>query len=205
MGVLMKKHVFLEGGRPLGAFVFYEDSESRPCFKFSIEQKVYEGSLWVEERGTDRKKSFMSNADEMSVDASYKFADHLLEFKSQRLSEKPRPLMTEVPTPPERHLFAVRVRNWQHIPQEQMSKDDLLLAPPWPCEEIVIFFSFAGKEGKPFMPEENLMVKKEGRTITLDLPLSAPYDRIWIGVGEAVKNEALPDLAMIGPNERRLE
>jgi hypothetical protein len=174
--ILYKKYVALEEGQLLGAFIFYKDSEGRPCFKFSISPKIYSGDLWVRERISGRTRSFLKNkVGKISYDASYKFADHLLELKTQEPGKKPQSLMTEVPTPPQNYLFMVRIKNWRDLPLIDDKKDALLLTPPWSCNEIVIFFSFSGNEGKPFMPEPEYMKKIEGKTILIELPSDEEY------------------------------
>lgn len=201
----MKKHLFLEGNRLLGSLLYYQDAQGRPYLKFSIKHKVA-GNLWVQERKTGKEKSFLpTQAAEMSADASYKFADNLLELKTQIPGERPRPLMTEVPTPPQNYLFMIRLKDWEHLPVDIPDADSLMLAPPWSCNEIVIFISFPGVEGKPFMPEDGVMKEVEGRTIVINLPLAAPYDKVWIGIGEDKGNNEKYPLTIKGPNYRKLE
>lgn len=203
--IFMKKRLFLEGNHLLGALLFYEDAEKRPCLKFSIQHKM-EGDLWVQDRKSGREKSFLEDKTQArSSDISYKFSDNLLEVKTQVPGERPRPLMTEVPTPPQNYLFLVRVRDWEHLPVEVPDTDALVLAPPWSCKEVVIFVSFAGIEGKPFMPERGVMKEVEGRTIVIELPLTPPYDRVWIGVGEDSGNTERYPLTVKAPNYRTLE
>jgi hypothetical protein len=204
--ILLKKYLFLEGNRLLGALIFYEDSEGRPCLKLSIEHKIGQGDLWVEELKTEKQKSFLpTTPQEMSGDISYKFADNLLEIKTQVPGERPRPVMTEVPTPPKDYLFAIRLKDWEHLPIGLPDKDALILAPLWSCKEIVIFCSFAGVEGKPFMPEQGLMKNIEGRIFIVDLPLAQPYDKIWIGVGEDSGNRERHSMTIKAQNYRNLE
>ena len=165
-----------------------------------------EGDLWVQERKTGREVSFLADSSQaMSVDVSYKFTDNLLEVKTEVPGERPRPLMTEVPTPPQNYLFLIRVRDWGHLPVETPNADAIVLAAPWSCKELVIFVSFAGIEGKPFMPEPGVMKKVEGRTIVIDLSLSAPYDKVWLGIGEDSGNNEQYPLTVKAPNYRTLE
>jgi hypothetical protein len=203
--VLMKRDLFLAGNHLLGAVLFYEDASGRPCLKFSIQHKMV-GDLWVQERKTGKEVSFLTDSSRaMSVDVSYKFADNLLEIKTEAPGERPRPLMTEVPTPPQNYLFLIQVRDWGHLPVETPSADAIVLETPWPCKELVIFVSFAGVESKPFMPESGVMKEVEGRTIVIDLPLSTPYDKIWIGIGEDSGNTEQYPLTVKAPNYRTLE
>ena len=201
----MKKRLFLNGNHFLGDLVYYEDAEKRPSLKFSIKHKM-SGDLWVQERDTGKTKSFLSNKClEMSGDISYKFRDNLLELKTELPGNEPQRLMTEVPTPPQNYLFMIRLKDWGHLPVRVPDTDSLMLAPNWPCEEIVIFVSFAGIEDKPFMPEDGVMKKIEGRTILIDLPLQKPYDKVWIGIGEDSGNMEKYPFIIKAPNYRNLE
>ena len=160
----------------------------------------------MRDRKTSKEKSFLPEQGKaMSGDVSYKFADHLLEVKTQIPGEPPRPLMTEVPTPPGNYLFMIRVKDWSHLPVEEPGQDALVLTPAWPCKEVVIFVSFAGSDGKPFMPEDGVMKEREGRTIILDLPLPVPYDKVWIGIGEDAGNNERYPFTIKAPNYRNLE
>ena len=205
---IFKKQLFLEGNRILGALIFYEDSKGRPCLKLSIKHKIGQAGLRVEEFKTGKRKSFLPESSlKTSGDISYKFADNLLEIKTQKPGERPRTLMTEVPTPPENYLFVIRLKDWEHLPVGLLDsdKDTLVLTPSWVCKEIVIFFSFAGVEGKPFMPEQGLMKNIEGRIFIVDFPLAQPYNKIWIGIGEdAGNNESCP-MIIKAPNYRVLD
>ena len=200
----MKRHLFLEGNRLLGSLLYYKDAQGRPCLKLSIKHKIA-GDLWIEERKTGKTRGFLpTQSDGMSADVSYKFADNLLEVKTQVPRERPRPVMTEVPTPPQTYLFMIRLRDWEHLPVGVPDADSLMLTTPWPCKEVVIFASFAGAGGKPFMPEDGVMKEVEGRTIVINLPLAAPYDQIWIGICEDKKNDEKYPLTIKAPNYRKL-
>ncbi len=204
--ILLKKYLFLEGNRSLGALILYEDAEGRRCLKLSIEHKIGQGDLWVVENKTGRQKSFLPTPpQEMSGDISYKFANNLLELKTQVPGERPRVLITEIPTPPKNYLFAIRLKDWEHLPVGLPDKDTLILAPPWSCKEIVIFCSFAGVEDKAFMPEQGLIKNIEGQIFIVDLPLPKPYDKIWVGIGEDSGNQERHPITIKAPNYRKLE
>ncbi|MBU6370832.1 MAG: hypothetical protein KGH93_01645 [Patescibacteria group bacterium] len=205
MDILLKKRLFLEGNHLLGTVLYYKDTKGRPCLKFSIKAKMI-GDLWVQDKKTGEKKSFLPTpSSEMSGDISYKFKDNLLEIKTEVPGERPRRLMTEVPVPPENYLFLIRLKDWEHLPIETPDENALILAPSWSCKEVVIFTSFAGVEGKPFFPGDEILKAKEGRTITLDLPLEKPFSRIYIGIGEDIGNDEKYPLIIKAPNYRELK
>ena len=155
----MKRHLFLEGNRLLGSLLYYEDAQGRPCLKLSIEHKIA-GDLWVEERKTGKTRGFLpTQSDGMSADVSYRFADNLVEVKTQIPGERPRPVMTEVPTPPQNYLFMIRLRDWGHR-RAECDADSLMLATSWPCKEVVIFASLpqARREG-PYPQDGDMEVR----------------------------------------------
>lgn len=193
-----------KNGKQLGSFLFFYDSEKRPCFKFSGKPKIYSGDLWVQDKKTLAKKSFLKTKPEggMSFDVSYKFDDHLLEIKSQEPGKDPVPLCTEIPTPPQNYLFLVRIKNWHNLSDAAIESGDLILNPPGSGDEVVLFFSFVGPQGKPFLPEDGILKEVQGQTITIDLPCPAPYDRLYIGVGEDAGNNEKEDILIKAPNHR---
>ena len=55
------------------------------------------------------------------------------------------------------------------------------------------------------MPEDGIMKEVEGRTIVVNLPFTAPHDKIWIGIGEDSGNNEKYPFTIKAPNYRKLE
>ena len=140
---------------------------------------------------------------EMSYDASYKFENNLFKFKTEEKGKRPAHVATEVPSPPQNYLFLLRIKNWEKLEKINIDESTLSLIPPWICSQLIIFFSFEGRECLPFMPEDKFLKPKQGSTFFIDLPMTKPYNKLWIGVGEDVGNSEPYDITFYAPNYRQ--
>ena len=180
-----KSRLLLEGNKLLGSLIYFEDKEGRDCLKLSFKNKVSPSKTLFEDIKTGAKTELASSSDETSVDISYKFKDSILELKEEVPGKKKEGKFLKVPIPIGNYLFLIRLKDWHHLNKVKADASSILLETPSSGNKIAVFFSFAGVEGKPFVPKE-YWAQHEVRSIPVNLPNKGPLDKIWIGV---VKDE----------------
>lgn len=193
-----KARVVLEGGRLIGSFLFFNDKDGRPCFKFSLKPKLGAAEMLFENKKTGKRTRLSDTPPpEMSVDVSYKFNDRRLELKRQEPGKTPERHFIQTPEIPIAYLFSVRIKNHEHLPVVPIEAGMFELKPPTSAKNVAVVFSFVGEEGRPFMIEEYL--KADGRTIILDLPANPPFNKLYVGVVGESENSEPYDLTIKAP------
>jgi len=195
-----KNRVVLEGGSLLGSIIYFLDKDKRGCFKFSLKPKIGGTEMMFEGIKDGKRTNITPHTDTgRSVDVSYKFSDNLLEFKMQKKVAKTQSIFLKMPSVPDSFLFSVRLKNWERLPAIPSAAGQLELKPPTSESKIAIIFSFLNKDGKATLDRKGHL-DKEGRTIIVNLPHEAPFDKILIGVIADPENDEPYDVTIKAPN-----
>jgi hypothetical protein len=182
MKIIFKKRLYLQGNRLLGSLIYFLDSKDRPCLKISFKNKVGGAKMWSKDRFTDTETELANDFQDLSLDVSYKFQDGLLELKREVPGNKPERKFLLVPQPPTSYLFLVRINDLEILNIATLAEDHLVLEPPVTTKQVAVFFSFAGADGRPLLPDE--YANDYGKSIIQEIPHEKPYDKIWIGIVE---------------------
>lgn len=197
-----KCHLILGEDKLLGSLLLLKDKNSRDALKFSLKSKLDQTTVWHDDLLTgERKKLEEPKGNPLSFDISYKFSDNLLEIKREIPKQEPFRKFLKLEPPFKSYLFALRIQNWQTtLPRVHVKADSLLLMANPDEEKVIVFFSFLGENGLPFL-DSNYMNEK-GRTIAADLPFPPPFSKICIGVAPDPDNNEEMDLTFQIPVDK---
>lgn len=198
--VLKKCRIILGEDHLLGSLIYFLDKKGRPAIKFSFKLKVGSLGAWQESAETNERVPLkLKPHGVVSLDASYKFDDSLLEIKREEPGNKPHQDFIKIPMPMEMYLFGLRVKNWQKLPRVEMNKNALILQPPIAGGNIYIIISFEGENGLPFADE--LFNKEQGVMAVATLPRDSYPKRVFVGVSGDPDNTEELDLVIRIPNK----
>lgn len=176
---VINRRILLPGNRRFGSLLYFVDAQGRGCLKITCKVPIGSATLWRKNAGSDEREMLEEEPPQLTLDISYKYADSLLEIKREYGAEKPKRTFSNFPLPPKGYLFQLKIKNWHKLPIADPQEGDILLEAPAEGEQLAIFFSLPGEDGKGFVDPEYL--DTAGLMVRVEIPEAAPRDVIFIG------------------------
>ncbi len=173
----------LIGNKLLGSLLYDKDKNNRGFLKLSFRNKIKNFTRWTDSELLKQQPTAEEPIDPVSFDVSYKFSDSLLEIKRQ-IGKERKIEFYKVPLPPSDCLFFIKLKNWELLDVSDSLDMALIIDPPTKnYGDIVILFSFLGKNGLPFtLPNYQIEVMR-----CINIP-NEKIDKMCIGIAEDTIN-----------------